>query len=287
MVRPSRSILSVSLNVLVLIALAPGLHAQGWRPALQVESAAGQQPLTTANPSSAKGKDSAAKASAEATSQRHPDNQGIKIHGHWKIDVENPDGSLASTMEVENSQEDGGALLSYLLNGQSVGGEPGMFLYAAGNYCDTDVCVLAMNPNGFFAGTGNDILKCTTVPESCSYNVVSSVIAPQQPCYAGCTFALVLSGKLVATTSGQVAGVGSAFATCFTSPTATATVTPAQCRNPATIPASAGNQFGEPAAPSSSYGGITTLPEFTGTSFTPVPVQAGQTISVTVTLTFS
>jgi len=31
-------------------------------------------------------------------------NEGIKVHGHWVIDVKNPDGSLAGHRDFENSR---------------------------------------------------------------------------------------------------------------------------------------------------------------------------------------
>ncbi len=43
--------------------------------------------------------------------------EGIKVHGHWSIDIRNPDGSLASHVEFENSLVDNGELLTSLLNG--------------------------------------------------------------------------------------------------------------------------------------------------------------------------
>jgi hypothetical protein len=47
-------------------------------------------------------------------------NEGIKVHGHWSIDIRNPNGSLASHFEFENAMVDGGSLLTGLLNGGAV-----------------------------------------------------------------------------------------------------------------------------------------------------------------------
>lgn len=46
--------------------------------------------------------------------------EGIKVHGHWSIDIRNPNGSLASHFEFENAMVDGGSLLTGLLNGGAV-----------------------------------------------------------------------------------------------------------------------------------------------------------------------
>jgi hypothetical protein len=47
-------------------------------------------------------------------------NEGIKVHGHWTIDIRNPDGSLSCHFEFENAMVDGGSLLTGLLNGGAV-----------------------------------------------------------------------------------------------------------------------------------------------------------------------
>jgi hypothetical protein len=43
---------------------------------------------------------------------------GIKVHGHWTIDVRNPDGTLASHNEFENACFNCGAVLSALISRQ-------------------------------------------------------------------------------------------------------------------------------------------------------------------------
>jgi hypothetical protein len=45
--------------------------------------------------------------------------EGIKVHGHWTIEVRNPDGTLVTHREFENSYV-GGSFLPALLNHQSV-----------------------------------------------------------------------------------------------------------------------------------------------------------------------
>jgi hypothetical protein len=43
--------------------------------------------------------------------------EGIKVHGHWTIEIRNPNGSLVSHFEFENAMADNGVLLTELLNG--------------------------------------------------------------------------------------------------------------------------------------------------------------------------
>jgi hypothetical protein len=45
--------------------------------------------------------------------------EGIKVHGHWTIEIRNPNGSLASHFEFENALADNGLLLAELLNGST------------------------------------------------------------------------------------------------------------------------------------------------------------------------
>jgi hypothetical protein len=37
--------------------------------------------------------------------------EGIRIHGHWVIDVKNPDGTPAGHHDFQNSLQSGGSLL--------------------------------------------------------------------------------------------------------------------------------------------------------------------------------
>jgi len=113
------------LVVAALLAMAlsnPGTgHAQsspvqavpGAQPGKSVPLA---QPAVQVKPSS---------ATAEPASRgKH---EGIKVHGHWTIEVRNPDGKLVSHTEFENSlvtagPMTGSALLTDLLGGTRTGG---------------------------------------------------------------------------------------------------------------------------------------------------------------------
>jgi hypothetical protein len=105
--------LIVGVVVICVVALQPGF-AQG--------TGAGQ------------GKDKATKEQSAAASEKtHPGEEGIKVHGHWVIDIRNPDGTLVSHREFENSiASSGPTLLSQVLArtagvgywGVAVGGSP-------------------------------------------------------------------------------------------------------------------------------------------------------------------
>lgn len=64
------------------------------------------------NATPAKAKQGPARPAAERESEnRGAPHEGIKVHGHWIIDVKTPDGKLVSHHEFENSLQDGGRKL--------------------------------------------------------------------------------------------------------------------------------------------------------------------------------
>jgi hypothetical protein len=86
----------------------PGAASENSAPLAQPAAHAGQ--LSATNEPAARGK-----------------HEGIKVHGHWTIEVHNPDGKLVSHTEFENSlvtagPMTGSALLTDLLGGTRTGG---------------------------------------------------------------------------------------------------------------------------------------------------------------------
>jgi hypothetical protein len=66
-----------------------------------------------------------------------PSGEGIKIHGHWVLQVKNPDGTLGERREFNNSLVTGGnrlltgdAILAALLSGNASAGDPSVLLMA-------------------------------------------------------------------------------------------------------------------------------------------------------------
>ena len=70
-------------------------------------------------------KANAKQTSGPAQERRAPSgpNEGIKVHGHWTIEVRNPDGTVVTHREFENSLQPGGANLlgRYLSRAATVG----------------------------------------------------------------------------------------------------------------------------------------------------------------------
>lgn len=177
--------------------------------------------------------------------------EGIKVHGHWTIEVRNPDGTLVTHREFENSfkQSSGAPLLASLLNvvGQpSVPGSISVVFWAVelgGNACFT--------LNNQVAGTCRIIPTGVLLPGN-SLDFVSS-----QKLGTGVSAgSFVLSGTLQASDSSLITSV--------TTETINAIV------SPLTI-----NQF-----TSRPLDGLNGDPQ-------PVSVSAGQTIAVTVNISFS
>jgi hypothetical protein len=175
--------------------------------------------------------------------------EGIQVHGHWTIDVRNPDGTLASHRDFENSLLAGGA--NVLVNSLSRAGVTGLWrieLNAPGIGC---------NPSNTF---------CTIVePAEISSTADSKNLTLSVPTSGPNIGALVLTGSLTASGSGSIGGVFTALDVCA------AGVVPTSCNDSDTPPT-----------------GFLHSPIFTQKVLTTaISVVAGQLVQVTVVLSFS
>jgi len=180
--------------------------------------------------------------------------EGIKVHGHWMLEVRNPDGTLASRKEFENSLITSGdgngsrALTAVLAGGAAV----------AGWYVELQL-----------AAPGN--------PSCTSTSPCQAIVIAQAAATCGLTSALSCSPSLTAVVGGTGAqlilqGTSAAVGSAGTIPSVyTALIT---C-NPGLTPAAC--QAG---------GAGYTQWAFTSATQT-LSVQAGQTITATVTFSFS
>jgi hypothetical protein len=170
--------------------------------------------------------------------------EGIKVHGHWTIEVRNPDGSVVTHREFENSLFPGPALAAILARQNSIG------LWSIVLFTSTGVC----NSNGtcFIYES-----FAPTALGPASFNLTTSV--------SGNTF--VLTGTVNATGSGTITEVETSGTGC-----------------PATLPASTPCVQGSSNLGFGPTGGFI----FTQASLNPgTPVSSGQTIAVTVNISFS
>ena len=86
-----------------------------------------------------------------AASERKPggNHEGITVHGHWIIEVRNPDGKLAPRREFENAYPAGGAYLPSLLSGNNSPGGLSVLLNGQGTSFSTAQLSAAVNALSF------------------------------------------------------------------------------------------------------------------------------------------
>jgi hypothetical protein len=163
--------------------------------------------------------------------------EGITVHGHWVIEVRDPDGRLVQHREFENLLTSVGAQnLPLFLSGFEAPG--GWYIElidpnntATGSPCagsptpgaPAGACYLTQSTSTYDVFGGNPL--CTT-SGPCSANLTPSVGNP--------ITGLVLTGSITATQIGNVGAVGTFLATCYpsTSPGNNLpfyTFSPAQC----------------------------------------------------------
>jgi hypothetical protein len=195
----------------------------------------------------------AAARGGETAPENGPRN-GIKVHGHWTIEVRNPDGTLATHREFENSLTFGARFLATALGRQSTAG---LWTITFG--------VLNSASQPCQSGTGPNL--CVVV-ESADSQIGSNIFHTLTP---SAPFApepnagkLTLSGTAAVQNTSQISIVETFAGACAP------TVPPASCLlNSA-----------------NAYNGVGVL-GFSATSIAPISVTAGQVVEVTVVFSFS
>ena len=192
-------------------------------------------------------------ASAQTPAPGGGPSEGITVHGHWEIEVRNPDGTLALRREFENALTGGAQLLGMSLSRNALWGRWGMSVANGCGVQGADPCWL-VEP-----GT-------TTSQRYVQTLAVAWLGSPSQ--------AVQLSGSYVATAASTVGQVSTFASWCQPNPVT--------CEPNWTVGTGV---FGGEApwieAPGSGTG------SFSGTSITPIPVTAGQIVQVRVTISFS
>jgi hypothetical protein len=174
--------------------------------------------------------------------------EGIRVHGHWTIEVRNPDGSIVSHREFENALQTPSGALSALL---SRGGSAGAWQVNLEDY------VNGVPSPGLCGNTGTCVITEPGISGG-SINSSNLTVAAPSGTYGGI---VTLSGTVNVSSTGTILHVTSYLGLC--APTAT------------------------PAACSTSTAGLSTQ-TFTSATLSPsVSIAAGQTIALTVTFTFS
>jgi hypothetical protein len=177
-------------------------------------------------------------AGKNSRAEEHPlpggQHEGIKVHGHWTIEVRNPNGELVTQREFENSLEDPTAIPQFLGRRFSVGfwqiNLSSSSCVPANTYCllilesgdshaagipgaSTNLSVTASGPNGSLVLTGSLVSTITgplgavvTVLEQCP-----ATTPPSSPCQAknayGVTGTELTGAQSVSVTAGQMIAV--------------------------------------------------------------------------------
>jgi hypothetical protein len=215
------------------------------------------------------GSQAAAKSGPASTNK--PGDEGLTVHGYWKIDVRNPDGKLVTHREFENSLTSGASQLYQLITGQAAAGD--MAIVVNNGTTQPDIC---------HAGTSSD--NCYLVISETSGIGGSLCIAGNAVyCTAGLTEvtngtsgAVTLSANILAAQTTVVSQVSTFLLTCSFTTSGFATISPTQCF-------ALNGTTGSATQPVLiAYG------PFTGTTLpTSLPVTVGQTVTFQVVFTFS
>jgi hypothetical protein len=209
--------------------------------------------------------------------------EGIKLHGHWSIDVKNPDGTLVKHSDFENQlQYDGTQYLTALISGWGVGGDYAIYFTnatatATGSPTTNVVCPAPASTTTSTFPYCSIVQNINTQPGifHCLhyYCVGGLTVTPTFGSGTGLPN-VVLAGNITAPQAGSINNVYIGFNGC----NSVSTTTPATPTAPGTITAAACQ-----ASTTGSYGGT-----MSGTTLgSPVTVVAGQIIQITVTYTFS
>lgn len=203
--------------------------------------------------------------------------EGIAVHGHWIIDVKNPDGTLASHREFENAiASTGPDLLTGLLSGQYTSGGFYVILRGAmgnpgGCISSVDVCYLIDTRasggcifGGFFNVAPCGALTYTPNPQTigllaAGYTLTGTVQLPSGP-----------NPFLIISVSSGVNFCFNQYA--IVKPFSFLPTSPQVC--------------GAPNLTNGNANGVNPS-DLTGTSIATLTVNPGQTVSVTVVITFS
>jgi len=173
--------------------------------------------------------------------------EGIKVHGHWTIEVKDPDGKVATHREFENSLQPpaGPTLLADLLLGYLVNAGFGLILN------DTPLSGATVTLN---IDSPNWTCSSNTSTSLCSNTLTAGPISN----------GLSISGQISNAPGGSITAVYSEALSCLSSsnPPTPITTSPAGCAPFVAV-------------------------QFTGTTLaTSIPVTSGQTVQVTVQITF-
>jgi len=257
------AILSLLFLAIAGVCIAQASAAAA-RPAVQTAVAPQAQPVAQPAQAAAPGKPAA-----------NGTHEGIKVHGHWTIEVRNPDGKLVTHREFENSLvvgggDNGSVFLAGLLRGTTTLGAWEVTL--ADNPTNPTFVIFITQPNVTEGQASCYLINQNPPSITCSNNLAlngGAVVTPGSTQYSpvnnGPTFTMTGSGTVAQGVSSSVEWVSTINWPCVPSEATTA------CDN-------------DPLATRMSLTAATL--DGKGTDPSPVPVTGGQTVAVTVAISF-
>ena len=195
--------------------------------------------------------------------------EGIKVHGHWTIEVRNPDGKVVSHTEFENALNVPQAILANVLTGRTTAGTWGIVLGTSNNTADpcgdseTAPCGIAQ-AGSVEAPVG--LANCAT-----ANGCFATLQVGFAPIAQGATPNVIqLIGQVPVNANSQIVYVETDLYTCATNGVGLSTIDPNTCFTSGPVFRSASGE-------------LTSRTNFPGS---PVAVQVHQIIAVTVNISF-
>lgn len=158
-------------------------------------------PITLALAGCSVGKGVGPEASVPTVAPSSGPKEGIKIHGHWIIEVRNPDGTLVTRREFDNALTAAGSII--LAASLARSNSPGEWVVSlAGNPQASSPC-----------GTGGALIPCV-VAEPSSRLAGTQVFKNLTVGRSGDSRRLILAGNATAERNGNVGIVGTSVQLC-------------------------------------------------------------------------
>jgi len=200
---------------------------------------------------------------------KKPGHEGITVHGHWVMDLKDKDGKVIEHRDFQNSldRNNGTNLLVQLLTGVVVGGN--MEIDAIKSATTGPFGGGGVSYGMFPAGTNVSSATCTAGTSGfnnsrfCFNNMTTTI--QHDPVDSAAT--MILHGQFTAAADVVIDTVQTRNGDCFVT---SGDFGPAQCAAGTNLPQYAQGIF-----------------VFTGTGITPLTVLSGQTLAITVTISFS
>jgi hypothetical protein len=273
-------------------------------PARAALTAANAAPAKTIQPADARGEEQ------EAVPARRPGGEGIKVHGHWVLELKNPDGKLVDRREFDNSLVQNGAavsgpqLLVLLLTGDMSAAGMGVALIqgptTAPGSDPSEYCYFAVPPAGISCymlynsllpiypnqGSGTNtwqggLTQTATFGPNAFGNAagpnVNIVLAGNYVVPAGLTTINAVSTYEAVCGNPALGYAGGSVSNFSSGPS---TVSPSACTNPSFI-------FNQPNSQAVWIAAFTNTNVSSNNVPAPLLVSPGQVIAVTVTLSFA